>query len=503
MRLSLLLVLLVIVHLALAYHAGDAQAVWPQSAMLAMQSVALAAVALRYWRSPALIKPPWLLLGLAAGLQWLWAITNLLTTILGDKGGYLTAFGVVLSALYMIPCMFMVARSFASHEPRAVVALDLILSCVVAVLIYYLITKLLYGPLAADPSSIYTLIYHADAVDFSLAAMTILRLLGARGFRWRFFYFAASSYLLVNAIVAAIYNRVELHGLPWWAGSMVDIPYIVLTLVIVRQPPRLLRIYHPSLAISQTITFFAPVMASLIIILLGVSVSRINFMLGMLAASLSLIFYGLRVALIQSRDLDTQRALNQSTHRLQVQVGRDPLTGIANRTMLDTRLHEVLEEGRRSGSYCSLLMVDIDFFKQYNDSLGHVAGDACLVQVAAALSSTQLRAGDLVARYGGEEFAVVLADTSAAAALEVARRLIVTIERLQIAHPSCPCGHVTVSIGVATQNHDTPIDPVALLDEADRALYRAKSRGRNRCEAAHLSRADVQDGGTSGGAMAG
>jgi diguanylate cyclase (GGDEF)-like protein len=145
-----------------------------------------------------------------------------------------------------------------------------------------------------------------------------------------------------------------------------------------------------------------------------------------------------------------------------------------------------LEDARRTGHYCSLLMIDIDFFKQYNDSLGHIAGDACLVKVASALSTSHLRAHDLVARYGGEEFAVVLIDTPADAALDVARRLTAAIERLQIAHPLCPLGYVTVSVGIATQTSETPTDPIFLLDAADHALYRAKSRGRNCVEVAGL-----------------
>lgn len=505
MRIAWALVLLLMGHLVLANWSGHAQDTWPQLTMLAVQGMAVWIVFLRFRRSTPLIKLPWLLLALAAMMQVLWAATNLLTTILGDKGGYLTAIGVVISGLYMIPAMFMVARSFGQHEPRAVVVLDLILSCLVAALLYQLVTQLLSGPLASNPSSIYVVIYHADAVDFSLAAMAILRMFGARSFRWRYFYYAASTYLLVNAIVAAVYNRVELRGLPWWAGSMVDIPYVLLILVILRKPPRFLRAYHPSLGVSQTIASFSPIMLSMMILMLGISVSRISFIPGVLAACVSVLFYGLRVAFIQSRHLDMQRAIDLSTWRLEQQVSRDPLTGIANRAMLDKRLRDALEEGQRSGSYCSLLMIDIDFFKQYNDSLGHVAGDACLIKVACALSSSQLRLHDLVARYGGEEFAVVLADTPPDAAREVARRLISSIERLQIIHPVCAPGHVTVSVGIATQTHETALDPRVLLDEADRALYRAKSNGRNRYEVAvHMlqgSQVELPDAGRANDAL--
>ena len=451
--------------------------------MLAVQGMAVWTVFLRFRRSPPLIKLPWLLLALAAMMQVLWAATNLLTTILGDKGGYLTAIGVVISGLYMIPSMFMVTRSFGQHEPRVVIVLDLILSCLVAVLLYQLVTQLLSGPLASNPDSVYVVIYHADAVDFSLAAMAILRMFGARSFRWRYFYFAASTYLLVNAIVAAVYNRIEVRGLPWWAGSMVDIPYVLLMLVILRQPPRLLRAYHPSLGVSQTIASFAPIILSMMVVMLGVSMTRISFVLGLSTACASVLFYGLRVAFIQSRHMDMQRAGDLSALRLEQQVGRDPLTGIANRAMLDTRLREALQEGRRTGQCCSLLMIDIDFFKQYNDSLGHVAGDACLVSVASALSS-QLRACDLVARYGGEEFVVVLMDASAERAVEAGRRMAGVIERLDIPHRCSPYERITVSIGIATQTPDVPMDPVVLLEEADRALYLAKNNGRDRVEVA-------------------
>jgi diguanylate cyclase (GGDEF)-like protein len=478
-----LLVLLLVAHLVLANWSGHAEDVWPQLTMLAVQATAFWAVFMRYRRSPTLIRLPWLLLASAVFMQVLWGSTNLLTTVLGDKGGYLSALATVFSSLYVIPVIFMLSRLFARNEPRAVGVLDLVVSCVVAALLYEFFTRMLSGPLAKDSSSIYIVLYQADAIDFSLAIMAIVRLLGARSFRWRFFYYAAGTYLLVNAIVATVYNRVELHGLPWWAGSLIDIPHALLALVAIRQPPRWLRVYHPSLRVSQTIASFAPIILAMMVVILGISMTHISYLLGLLTACTSVLFYGLRVAFIQSQHLDMQRAGDLSALRLEQQIGRDPLTGIANRVMLDTRLREALEEGRQTGHYCALLMIDIDFFKQYNDSLGHIAGDACLVRVAAALSS-QLRARDLVARYGGEEFVVVLMNASADAAIEAAQRMVGVIERLQIPHPSSDSARITVSIGIATQMPNTPLDPLTLLEEADRALYMAKNKGRDRVEVA-------------------
>ncbi|MBE1159713.1 GGDEF domain-containing protein [Dyella acidiphila] len=484
MRVIGVLVLLLLTHLVLANRSGHAQDVWPQAALVAVQCVALWAVFMRWRRSAALIRLPWLLLALAVLMQVLWAGTNVFALLFGDKSGFLAAMATVLSGLYVVPCMFMVTRSFARNEPRIVAVLDLVLSCMVAVLVYKFFTTLLSGPLAADPNSIKLVLFQADAIDYSLAFMAILRLFGARSFRWRFFYFTASAYLLVNAIVATVYNRLELHGLPWWSGSLIDIPHALLAVVAIRQPPRWLRAYRPPLTVSQTIASFAPILLSMMVVMLGISSSRINFVPGLVVGCASVLFYGLRVAFIESRNMDMKRAVDLSALRLEQQVGRDPLTGIANRAALDTRLREALEEGRRTGRCCSLLMIDIDYFKQYNDSLGHVAGDTCLVKVAYALSSSQVRTRDLVARYGGEEFVVVLVDTPAETALEVARRLAASIEHLQIAHPSGPHGWITVSIGISTQALDAPVEPMALLEEADRALYLAKRNGRNRVEAA-------------------
>ncbi|MDG2536851.1 GGDEF domain-containing protein [Dyella jiangningensis] len=479
-----LLIVLLAAHLVLAYVGGRAEAVAPQLAMLLVQAMAVWAVFTRYRRSPSLIRLPWLLLAVAVLMQMLWDSTNVLATVLQDKSGDLAALATVLSGLYVIPCMFMSTRSFTLHEPRAVAVLDLLLLCMVAALVYQFFTTLLSGPLASDPTSIHVVVALADAIDFSLAAMAIVRLLGARSFRWRFFYYTAGAYLLVNAVVACIYNRIEMHGLPWWAGSLIDIPHALLIVVALRQPPRWLRSYHPSLAVSQTIASFAPILLSTMVVMLCISTSRINFVLSLLVGASAVLFYGLRVAFIQSRQIDHQRAIDQSAWRLEQQVGRDPLTGIANRATLDKGLREALEEGRRTGRFCSLLMIDIDYFKQYNDSLGHIAGDACLVQVASALSRSRVRGHDLVARYGGEEFAIVLIDTSQDMAQEVAHRLIAAIEHLQIAHPACPLGRLSISIGLAAQTEHTPIDPVSMLAEADHALYRAKRNGRNRLEVA-------------------
>jgi len=485
-RLAGVLLVVVLIHVALVSQPALAGGIAPALASIAVQCVAVAAVMARRRRDTAELRTPWLLLATAASLQVVWAAINVLAAVLKDEGGQLTAIGVVCSALYMIPAMLLIARFHGRHEPAAARVLDLVLSCLVGIMLYVLITRALPGAPGAPPSGIHVIIWHADAIDFSMAFMAILRMFGARGLRLRFLFYASAAYLLVNATVAAIYNRIELQGLPHWSTLLVDLPYIALTLIVTRRPPRLLRRFRPSLRTSQTITFFSPIMLSIGVLLLGISVSRLAFAPGVAVAALAVLYYGLRVAFIQRQHLDLQRAAQLDNESLQRQVGRDPLTGIANRSTMDTRLREALQASRQGQVPCSVLMIDIDYFKQFNDRQGHLAGDACLVSVARALATSLFRSGDVVARYGGEEFAVVLPDTDGDAADAIAQRLILAVERLHIPHDGSPHGELSVSIGLATQPGGVAIDAADLLNAADRALYRAKTLGRNRYEVADM-----------------
>ena len=174
---------------------------------------------------------------------------------------------------------------------------------------------------------------------------------------------------------------------------------------------------------------------------------------------------------------------------------KDGLTGIANRRAFDEALGTEWKRTVRANSQMSLLLADIDCFKNFNDSHGHQVGDDCLRSVAAALLSTALRPGDVVARYGGEELAIVLPGADSGAAAIVAERARAAVEALQIPHGTDVGGVVTVSIGVATalaRDGGTAEMPQALLSSADRALYLAKAAGRNCCKSTLLLAASQQ-----------
>ena len=159
----------------------------------------------------------------------------------------------------------------------------------------------------------------------------------------------------------------------------------------------------------------------------------------------------------------------------------DALTDVANRRRLDQYLAQEWQRAIRGRTPLSLLLLDVDEFKRYNDTYGHQAGDRCLQAVAGALRAIVHRAGDLPARFGGEEFAVVLPETPAEGARAVAESIRGAIADLAMPHAaSTIAGHVTVSIGVATLLPTPEATPADLLASCDRALYRAKQAGRNR-----------------------
>ncbi|MGD8525877.1 MAG: diguanylate cyclase [Thioalkalispiraceae bacterium] len=159
----------------------------------------------------------------------------------------------------------------------------------------------------------------------------------------------------------------------------------------------------------------------------------------------------------------------------------DELTGLYNRRSMDKYLASEWNRHYRSQKPLSLLFIDIDFFKQYNDTHGHAGGDQCLVEVSQLLKNNVQRSSDMVARFGGEEFAVILPETGEADAMQVAEKIHSGLTQLQIPHESSPvAAHVTMSVGVATMVPEQTDNSNLLLKMADEALYQAKNTGRDR-----------------------
>lgn len=177
--------------------------------------------------------------------------------------------------------------------------------------------------------------------------------------------------------------------------------------------------------------------------------------------------------------------LKQQADTLRQMVFLDGLTGVANRRFFDERMDEEWRRHQRSGNALSLLMIDIDYFKRYNDTYGHQAGDDCLKRVATAIRRQMSRPHDLVARYGGEEFSCILPETSLEGARQVALHEVEAIRELAIPHRASEVSDVvTISVGAATMVPSSETTWADLISLADMQLYQAKKHGRNRVEIA-------------------
>lgn len=249
--------------------------------------------------------------------------------------------------------------------------------------------------------------------------------------------------------------------LTYYLSVAVELPVIIMLYIIIPQHNRLLRILPPaafSIALALLYHYYKMPPA-------GMDFSTLY--LGLLFVNFIGIYFS--------------EGMYQNDRRLYLSSNIDELSGLHNRRYLEKRAKEEWHRCLRRQSPVSILMVDIDFFKNYNDKYGHQAGDEVIRQVAVTLRGNVRRAGDLVARYGGEELIAILPDTPKEDGCKLAERIRSSIEKLRIIHEKSPvCPYLTVSIGVSAQIPNSEINYETVIHQADMALYQAKNQGRNR-----------------------
>jgi diguanylate cyclase (GGDEF)-like protein len=192
-----------------------------------------------------------------------------------------------------------------------------------------------------------------------------------------------------------------------------------------------------------------------------------------------------RHCLVQITDVSMavarEKQLREQALDLQSQTLLDGLTGVANRRRFDATFDDEFRRAKRNVSPLSLVMIDVDCFKSYNDNYGHQKGDECLIQIAGALTRVLGRPCDLLARYGGEEFMAILPDTNVDGAMKIAEMMRREVETLELEHAfSTVAKCVTISLGLVTQTPQHNATIAHMIGAADRALYKAKHSGRNR-----------------------
>ncbi len=225
--------------------------------------------------------------------------------------------------------------------------------------------------------------------------------------------------------------------------------------------------------LSSEILWLLIIGASLIIIIGAIIIYKITWSLSKQKENLEI--------LVAKRTVELQAANAQ----LEILIRNDPLTGVTNRRGFDEKFEEEWRRAIRYNAYISILMIDVDYFKNYNDALGHQEGDEALKKIGAALLKLFKRAGEIVSRYGGEEFVVLLPALTPGETKESAEKARFQIESLKLKHPASDVAPiVTVSIGYSIGLPGKMDSPNELILSADKALYRAKSNGRNRSEGA-------------------
>ncbi len=302
----------------------------------------------------------------------------------------------------------------------------------------------------------------------------------------RRFYRSLTAFLWLYALSAALYNYVNIafNGPVGLYDVIIDLPFITLAVLALLHAPS--ETIPPVSRRGETFALLlvngSPVLFPATVLALGISVARHHFKSGVGSIALSLAVYGVRSTLLQIGYQRAQAEVKSARDAMEILSLTDPLTGVGNRRHFDRVFQAEWNRLSRQRGPLSLLLVDIDHFKLFNDTFGHVEGDLCLRQVAQALAASVQREFDILARYGGEEFAAILPGTDKSGAESVARLMRSMVGDLKLRNKT-PLGEtITISIGASTCDLPCNGSLDALFEASDRALYHAKQTGRDRIE---------------------
>jgi diguanylate cyclase (GGDEF)-like protein len=461
----------------------------------------IAAVAC-YWRSTLCSGATRTRWNFAAIALALWTVGQLAYTYEGSSALRNALPSDFYFFLYGIPLLLAISSSQQDHDYTSLLILDS-LQAILAVCLAYV--QLFAFRESGAPIGGNRLQEAYFVEDLGLVLASALRLLGrprgeAKLFYWLVFGYLTSFFVAFQGpVVFAHATQIAVTGA--WLDIVCDIPFLLFAIAVVRAPrnPQTEAIPETN-SIALLMDNCSPILFTLAVLAVGASIARHHFKLGIASIAIALFIYCFRAAILQSAYMRTQSALTASqdalrdaNNRLQQLSFLDSLTGIPNRRQFDLCLIKEWDRAIRFRTPLSLLMIDIDFFKNLNDHYGHPYGDECLARVASALQSSLRRPHDMVARYGGEEFAVILPNVDAAGALKIADTMRQAVADLELTHAASGIhGYVTISVGASTQQPRRDHSAENLLTSADSALYQAKCSGRNRVETMPVPQNAVQ-----------
>ncbi|MDE1156323.1 MAG: GGDEF domain-containing protein [Acidobacteriaceae bacterium] len=478
-------ILVIALHLSLSLSFRMSLWITPLSWLL-LDFLALIATVQESLTAPSSIANRWQLFA----LSFVFAIGSLICILFDEATSFAWHNGTsslnnLLRACRWLPLLLAICTT-EELDQRENRILDLIQICLLAFLCTVLFTPFILNSASTIPVSYQGLLINTYAYTQSvtLTLIALLAIFTSQQPTTRFFYAALSNFLCVGVPLQIWYNLLCNNTWQVPPSSPLSVPVDLGPLVYLAAlqwmhplrsaPPRhrsliLLRLGAPSF-----LTVFG-LLASMSVALIGK-----HPWLGLVTALLSIMLYSLRSAFGQLRLLLARWDLEAANKSLEALSLRDPLTGLYNRRWFADAYPHEWKVAQRSRVPLSILLLDIDYFKLFNDNLGHDRGDACLQAVSELCLQQLHRSTDSLVRYGGEEFLAILPDTPEEGAIQVAQRIIAALNRLQHPHPGSPFGRVTLSIGTATlRQHDFNQSAQSLIKMADEALYAAKRKGRN------------------------
>ena len=392
--------------------------------------------------------------------------------------------------VYGMPVMLAIASPTEGEKIRLFVWLDVLQALMTALLTYVTIFSVIpFTHQSGHPLSVPLLLITYNVENLALAIAATLRLLAyTNDGEERRFYQVLCSFLWVYTVCAGFFNHVSVatNGQTKLYDLLVVLPFLLLAccalILFVRRKEAVQSFRRRPLTLF--IDNASPIFFTIALLALGAALVRQHFYIGMTGIVVAVVAYGIRATLLQSRYMHAQLDLQEARDKMEEMSLTDSLTGTANRRSFDHTLAMEWRRAVRRESHLSLLMIDVDHFKNLNDKYGHPYGDECLIQISNALQSALPRSADLLARYGGEEFAAILPATDEEGANRVAQRMLESIRALRLKNET-PIGEfVTISIGITTYEFPHEGSPGSFVQTADGALYLAKRRGRDRIERA-------------------
>jgi diguanylate cyclase (GGDEF)-like protein len=479
-RFYLLCGLLVAAHVFVVAHDAAAYVPWSCAVIDLVEWLGIAALVWRARRTPVPTALRWWLV--IAAMAFVNVANNIYLLLLLGVGQNNPAPGAPMFcyALYGIAMILAITMTFRKQTLTLTSCIDALMALVMAGLFFVRIFSWVSASGTDNLHYVNDMIVTMDVLSLFITLCAFTRLAGAVELDLRHFYFAVAFYCAASTVVAAIRNRLILHSQTLYLELLVLIAPILLGVLCLRPLPHWMRIYQPRPRVVYLAESISPFFLGLGLTALSISLWTTRPVLAALGVGVAIVGYGIRNVITQSQQMASERELLDLRDELEGLVVTDPLTGVANRRGFDRQLASLWTTARSDASNLSILMIDIDYFKRFNDDHGHAMGDHGLRVVAAGLSEwMRPHRGGVLARYGGEEFAVLLPGIGYGDAIAAAESLREGVEGLRVDTAQGPLG-ITISIGVASSSQTPTETAKGLLALADKALLEAKASGRNK-----------------------